>query len=97
MTTADRVALVGMHDWTDPMLRAIAAESGLSVFSLTRWRSRAERDAMTTRYGPTVGLDVAHPRFGGLQLPCRHLCLHLPALEHRVAAVLRGDLRVHEP
>jgi len=25
-TTADRVALVGMHDWTDPMLPAIAAE-----------------------------------------------------------------------
>jgi arginase len=32
-TTADRVALVGMHDWTDPMLPAIADEWGLSVFS----------------------------------------------------------------
>ena len=32
-TTADRVALVGMHDWTDPMLPAIAAEWGPSVFS----------------------------------------------------------------
>jgi arginase len=25
-TTADRVALVGMHDWTDPTLPAIADE-----------------------------------------------------------------------
>jgi arginase len=32
-TTADRVALVGMHDWTDPTLPAIADEWGLSVFS----------------------------------------------------------------
>ena len=32
-TTADRVALVGMHDWTDPTLPAIAGEWGLSVFS----------------------------------------------------------------
>jgi hypothetical protein len=32
-TTADRVALVGMHDWTDPRLPAIAEEWGLSVFS----------------------------------------------------------------
>jgi arginase len=31
-TTADRVALVGMHDWTDPMLPAIADEWGLTVF-----------------------------------------------------------------
>lgn len=32
-TTADRVALVGMHNWTDPTLPAIAAEWGLTVFS----------------------------------------------------------------
>jgi len=38
-TTADRVALVGMHDWTDPMLPAIAAEWGLSVFSPDTLRS----------------------------------------------------------
>ena len=38
-TTADRVALVGMHDWTDPMLPAIAAEWGLSVFSPEALRS----------------------------------------------------------
>jgi arginase len=31
-TAADRVALVGMHDWTDPTLPAIADEWGLSVF-----------------------------------------------------------------
>jgi hypothetical protein len=39
MTTADRVALVGMHDWTDPTLPAIAAEWGLSVFSPDALRS----------------------------------------------------------
>ena len=38
-TTAERVALVGMHDWTDPMLPAIAAEWGLSVFSPDALRS----------------------------------------------------------
>jgi hypothetical protein len=38
-TTADRVALVGMHDWTDPTLPAIAAEWGLSVFSRDALRS----------------------------------------------------------
>ena len=38
-TTADRVALVGMHDWTDPMLPAIADEWGLSVFSPDTLRS----------------------------------------------------------
>lgn len=32
-TTTDRVALVGMHDWTDPTLPPIAAEWGLSVFA----------------------------------------------------------------
>ena len=31
-TTTDRVALVGMHDWTDPTLPAIAKEWGLAVF-----------------------------------------------------------------
>lgn len=31
-TTPDRVALVGMHDWTDPTLPAIAEEWGLAVF-----------------------------------------------------------------
>jgi arginase len=38
-TTADRVALVGMHDWTDPTLPAIAVEWGLSVFSPDTLRS----------------------------------------------------------
>jgi arginase len=38
-TTADRVALVGMHDWTDPTLPAIADEWGLSVFSPDTLRS----------------------------------------------------------
>ena len=38
-TTADRVALVGMHDWTDPTLPAIADEWGLSVFSPDALRS----------------------------------------------------------
>jgi arginase len=32
-TTTDRVALVGMHDWTDPSLPAIANEWGLTVFA----------------------------------------------------------------
>ena len=32
-TTSDRVALVGMHDWTDPTLPAIAEEWGLTVFA----------------------------------------------------------------
>jgi arginase len=32
-TTTDRVALVGMHDWTDPMLPAIADEWRLTVFA----------------------------------------------------------------
>ncbi len=31
-TTGDRVALAGMHDWTDPTLPPIAQEWGLSVF-----------------------------------------------------------------
>jgi arginase len=38
-TTADRVALVGMHDWTDPTLPAIAEEWGLSVFTPDELRS----------------------------------------------------------
>jgi arginase len=38
-TTADRVALIGMHDWTDPTLPAIADEWGLSVFSPDALRS----------------------------------------------------------
>jgi arginase len=38
-TTADRVALVGMHDWTDPTLPAIAGKWGLSVFSPDALRS----------------------------------------------------------
>jgi hypothetical protein len=33
---ADRVALVGMHDWTDPTLPAIADEWGLSCSTLMR-------------------------------------------------------------
>jgi arginase len=32
-TSTDRVALVGMHDWTDPTLPAIAEEWGLTVFA----------------------------------------------------------------
>lgn len=32
-TTADRVALVGMHDWTNPIFPAVAEEWGLTVFS----------------------------------------------------------------
>jgi arginase len=32
-TTTDRVALVGMHDWTDPTLPAIADTWGLTVFA----------------------------------------------------------------
>ena len=31
-TSTDRVALVGMHDWTDPALPEIADEWGLTVF-----------------------------------------------------------------
>ena len=38
-TTPDRVALVGMHDWTDPTLPAIAAEWGLNVFPPDSLRS----------------------------------------------------------
>jgi arginase len=38
-TTADRVALVGMHDWTDPTLPAIADEWGLTVFAPDALRS----------------------------------------------------------
>jgi hypothetical protein len=37
--TADRVALVSMHDWTDPTLPAIADEWGLRVFSPDALRS----------------------------------------------------------
>ena len=36
---ADRVALVGMHDWTDPTLPAIADEWGLTVFNPDALRS----------------------------------------------------------
>jgi arginase len=36
---ADRVALVGMHDWTDPILPAIADEWGLTVFDPNGLRS----------------------------------------------------------
>jgi arginase len=36
---ADRVALVGMHDWTDPALPAIADEWGLTVFDPDTLRS----------------------------------------------------------
>jgi arginase len=36
---ADRVALVGMHDWTDPTLPAIADELGLTVFDPDALRS----------------------------------------------------------
>jgi arginase len=36
---ADRVALVGMHDWTDPTLPAIADEWGLTVFDPDALRS----------------------------------------------------------
>lgn len=32
-TSTDRVALVGMHDWTDPTLPAIAEEWGLTVLA----------------------------------------------------------------
>src|SRR5262245_42354966 len=38
-TDAGRVALVGMHDWTDPSLPPIAAEWGLTVFGPERLRS----------------------------------------------------------
>lgn len=36
---ADRVALVGMHDWTDPALPPLAAEWGLTVFPPDRLRA----------------------------------------------------------
>jgi arginase len=36
---ADRVALVGMYDWTDPTLLAIADEWGLTVFDPNGLRS----------------------------------------------------------
>jgi arginase len=38
-TVADRVALAGMHDWTDPTLPPMAEEWGLSVFSPDALRS----------------------------------------------------------
>lgn len=38
---ADRVALVGMHDWTDPSLPAIAGEWGLTVFDPDMLRSNS--------------------------------------------------------
>ena len=38
-TAADQVALVGMHDWPDPTLPAIAAEWGLTVFRPDALRS----------------------------------------------------------
>lgn len=38
-TTADRIALVGMHDWTDPTLPAMADEWGLTVFPPNNLRS----------------------------------------------------------
>ena len=43
-----------------------------------------------------VHLDVAHPRFGRLQLPHRHGACTLRAREHPVVAVVRGEeLRAH--
>jgi arginase len=39
ITTTDRVALVGMHDWTDPTLPAIAEEWELTVFTPDLLRS----------------------------------------------------------
>jgi arginase len=41
-TGTDRVALVGMHDWTDPTLPGIAAEWGLSVFPPDALRSHSD-------------------------------------------------------
>lgn len=38
-TSADRVALVGMHDWTDPTLPGIAEDWGLTVFAPDALRS----------------------------------------------------------
>ena len=38
-TIADRLALVGMHDWTDRTLPAIAEEWGLTVFAPDGLRS----------------------------------------------------------
>jgi arginase len=38
-TTPDRVALVGMHDWTDPTLPVIADKWGLTVFAPDLLRS----------------------------------------------------------
>jgi arginase len=38
-TTPDRVALIGMHDWTDPTLPAIADNWGLTVFAPDLLRS----------------------------------------------------------
>ena len=40
-TDASRIALVGMHDWTDPALPPIAAEWGLRVFAPDSLRSRS--------------------------------------------------------
>ena len=42
-TSPTRVALVGMHDWTDPSLPAIAAEWGLTVFHPDLLRSDSDQ------------------------------------------------------
>ena len=49
-TTADRVALVGMHDWTDPTLPALADEWGLSVFSPDALRSTSGTARLARRH-----------------------------------------------
>lgn len=46
---ADRVALVGMHDWTDPTLPAIVDEWGLTVF---------DPDALRSDTAPLVVADI---------------------------------------
>jgi hypothetical protein len=44
-TTADQVALVGMHDWTEPSWPAITRNWGLSVFGPDELRSTSTASA----------------------------------------------------
>jgi len=59
-TSAARVALVGMHDWTDPSLPAIADEWGLTVFhpDILRSSSRQLLERMQDTGASKVAIHV---------------------------------------
>lgn len=70
---ANRVALVGMHDWTDPTLPPLAADWGLSVFgpddlrtdssSLTQWVRGTGVSKVAIHFDVDT-IDAAEIRYG---------------------------------